>query len=610
VLAHPVGEQLRRTGQPGDKPFRRDGVVDQDASDAVAVAAGSEQPAAHLAAGPVAGGGDHVAHPRVVVAERISERLRRFEALGDVTSRARHFFTRECGGDGIELEMTAAMAADLGARGCHLSELVPAHQRPTLLGLVGQPRGSAADVVGDDELGRPGAGQLQGGKRAFGEVDVAVVERERDDGRGVFAGVRRAQRGAKRVQPVASALKRGEVFRKLRFADRPGGEPAIERRADRVVGQHRVHRIEITPRSRANPAMRDIDVHSPDVTSEALPTVSVVICCYTLDRWDMLVESVESVQRQTVAPVEIIVCVDHNDDLLAKAQAHWQAHPGDVAVRVIANRYDGHLGSARTTAAEIATGDVLAFLDDDAAAEDTWLAELLAPYRDSAVVAVGGAPLPRFETGKRPLWFPHEFDWVFGCAYRGLPESTGPLAHLIGANMSARAADVRAIGGFHSDDHDDMDMCHRLAHARPDGTLLYEPRAVVRHFVPASRTTWAYFWRRCFIVNRGKVEAFANMGGAAHLGAELAFVVRALTRGVASELAGVLRGRPAGAARAAAIVVGIVLAGLGNLTGRMILFGRRHNLPFVGKLSVAVPSVADADAARRLAQQQDRTLAS
>ena len=107
---------------------------------------------------------------------------------------------------------------------------------------------------------------------------------------------------------------------------------------------------------------------------------------------------------------------------------------------------------------------------------------------------------------------------MFGCAYRGLPARRAPLAHLIGANMSARRSVLQEIGGFHSDSHDDMDMCHRVAFARYQ--VVYEPLAVVHHFVPTTRTTWRYFWRRCYFVNKGKVEAFANMRDAANLGAE------------------------------------------------------------------------------------------
>src|SRR4051812_15676117 len=48
--------------------------------------------------------------------------------------------------------------------------------------------------------------------------------------------------------------------------------------------------------------------------------VSVVICAYTLDRWDDLVAAVTSVRSQTAPPRETIVVIDHNDELLARVR--------------------------------------------------------------------------------------------------------------------------------------------------------------------------------------------------------------------------------------------------------------------------------------------------
>lgn len=312
--------------------------------------------------------------------------------------------------------------------------------------------------------------------------------------------------------------------------------------------------------------------------SEELPgpsTVSVIICAYTERRWSLLAKAIASVDAQTSPPAEIILCIDHNEDLLRRCERHFRRDrpAGAIPVIVLANKYDGHLGSARNTAAESARGEVLAFLDDDAAAEADWLERLVDPYNDPRVGAVGGAPLPVFEQ-KRPRWFPREFDWVFGCVYRGLPLTRAPLAHLIGANMSARRSSLQVIGGFHSDDHDDMDMCHRTAFAQYK--VIYEPRAVVRHFVPATRTTWHYFWRRCYFVNQGKVEAFANMQSAAHLGAERSFVVRTLRMGVPAEIRQTVRGDPYGLVRVGAMVLGILFAGSGHLSGRWRLYRSRR----------------------------------
>jgi GT2 family glycosyltransferase len=304
------------------------------------------------------------------------------------------------------------------------------------------------------------------------------------------------------------------------------------------------------------------------------PTISVIICAYTEDRWELMLQSVTSVQEQTLQPCEIIVCIDHNETLFRRCAACWADFAASTPpIRVIQNKYDGHLGSARNTAAETAAGEILAFLDDDATANKDWLEILIDPYQDERIGAVGGRPIPLFEAS-RPAWFPVQFDWVFGCAYDGLPTSRGPLAHLIGANMSVRRTLFEQVGGFHSDNHDDMDVCHRVAHLKGSEAVIYEPAATVRHFVPASRPTWKYFWRRCFFVNKGKVEAFAQMGAAATLGAEARFVRYALTKGVSGGISQAAKGDVHGLARSAAIIAGVGLAAAGHVAGRIELARR------------------------------------
>ena len=309
------------------------------------------------------------------------------------------------------------------------------------------------------------------------------------------------------------------------------------------------------------------------------PTVSVVICCYTLERWELFCKAVESTFEQTLKPEQVIICVDHNDEFLVQIKEQlgkWSAETA-IPITAVANKYDGHLGSARNTGVEIATGDIVAFLDDDASASPDWLEKLTDPYSDPGVVAVGGSPLPAFQTA-RPKWFPYQCDWIFGCAYLGLPTTRGPLRHLIGANMSASRSALTAIGGFHSDNHDDMDMCHRIAHRFGESSVVFEPDAIVNHFVTAERVTWRYFWQRCYKVNKGKVAAFANMEEAGNLKAEIEFVVRSVGLGI-SDAAKSLRWRdPSGLARLLALLAGIFLSGLGHLAGRIALaFEKRKN---------------------------------
>ncbi|MGO8860070.1 MAG: glycosyltransferase [Acidimicrobiales bacterium] len=299
-------------------------------------------------------------------------------------------------------------------------------------------------------------------------------------------------------------------------------------------------------------------------------TVSVVICAYTERRWDMLERAVDSVLEQSYPAAELIVCIDHNVELAEKCRRSWGDPAGgsSIPIFILENKYEGRLGSARNTAVEQASGEIVAFLDDDASAHRDWLALLTAPYQKEEVVAVGGAPVPVFETS-RPAWFPPQLDWVFGCYYDGLPSALSPVDRLIGASMSARRDALDAIGGFHSDNHDDMDMCLRLAHQRGRESIVMEPRAVVYHNVGAERVTWNYLWRRCFFVNKGKVKAFRDMGSAASMKADVKFVTGAIRRSAVQCVRDLMRGDVKGLSRLTVLVVSLLLAASGNIAGQI-----------------------------------------
>jgi glycosyltransferase involved in cell wall biosynthesis len=151
------------------------------------------------------------------------------------------------------------------------------------------------------------------------------------------------------------------------------------------------------------------------------------------------------------------------------------------------------LDFARNRALREATGEVVAFLDDDAAAEPEWTDRLLAPYDDPRVVGVGGLVRPRWST-RRPVWFPPEFDWVVGCSYQGLPEQAAPVRNFIGANMSFRRTELLAVGGFldslgRVSDRptagcEETDLCLRITARRPRRCATGSPRPA-----PAGRTS-------------------------------------------------------------------------------------------------------------------------
>ena len=318
----------------------------------------------------------------------------------------------------------------------------------------------------------------------------------------------------------------------------------------------------------------------------------VVICTYTLARWDLLARAVESALAQSVAPQQLIIVVGHaepgeqhvNDELLARCQQEWGAGRADspTEIVIVTRRFAGTKGSSLNTALLLTRAEIIAFLDDDAEAAPDWLERKLAVYATHpGVVALGGAPRPDYGA-PRPSWFPPDFDWVFGCHYRALPDQLAPIPRLIGTSMSARRDAVLAVGGFHADWHDDMDLSHRIAHAYGPDAVCYEPRAEVLHYVPPDRLTWSYFWRRCFYVNRSKVGAFADMGEAGNIRAELRFGVSTLLA-LGPALIAAITGRPERLRQALVAVVGVALAGCGHVAGRVQLArGRRAEVLTTG----------------------------
>ena len=305
-------------------------------------------------------------------------------------------------------------------------------------------------------------------------------------------------------------------------------------------------------------------------SSAAISTVSVIICTYADQRWPQLLAAVKSVAAGTRIPEQVIVVVDHNDALAARAREEL------TSALVVTNREKRGLSGARNTGIEVATGDVVAFLDDDAVAERSWLAALLEPLASPGVAAAGGLATPEWESG-RPRWFPEEFDWVVGCSYRGMPTSAAAIRNPLGCNMAFRRDVFHAIGGFRSDlgrigrrplGAEETELCIRLAARMPGSLIVYVPEAEVRHAVPAARGTWAYFSERCYSEGLSKAVLGRLAGRGTSLSTEWRYVLGTLPQGVISGVASAVRRRDtAGLARAATIVAGLALTVAGFVVG-------------------------------------------
>jgi GT2 family glycosyltransferase len=297
---------------------------------------------------------------------------------------------------------------------------------------------------------------------------------------------------------------------------------------------------------------------------DAPPSVSVVICAHSSERRQQLLAALSSLEEQSLPPHEVVVVVDHNPELL-----EW-VRTRRPEVRAIENEDGRGLAGARNSGVRTADGEIVAFLDDDAAADPAWIERLAEPYRDEDIFAVGGSVLPVWE--ERPSWFPEEFGWVVGCGYRGLPMARAPVRNLIGCNMSFRRSVFDRVGGFAEPlgrignrpvGCEETELCIRVDRDGAGDAVLYEPSASVHHLVPRSRTTLRYFLSRCYFEGISKAEVARRAGRDRGLASERAYTLRTLPSGVWRELRAV---RPL---RALTIALGLCVTAVGFLAGNL-----------------------------------------
>ncbi|MGX1269025.1 glycosyltransferase family 2 protein [Streptomyces phaeoluteigriseus] len=338
-----------------------------------------------------------------------------------------------------------------------------------------------------------------------------------------------------------------------------------------------------------------------DASAGTAVRVSVVVCVYTEDRWEDILAAVSSVRAQSRPALETLLVVDHHPVLLDRLTRQYEEV---TEVRVLPNAGPRGLSAGRNTGIAASRGEVVAFLDDDAVAERDWLSRFAAAYDDPRVMAVGGRTEPVWASGRRPDWFPDEFDWVVGCSYRGLPPGLIRVRNILGGNASFRRTAFDLAGGFATGIGRDGDkrplggeeteLCIRLSRARPDAVLLVDDRAVIHHRVPEARERFAYFRTRTYAEGLSKALVARSVGAGKGLESERRYATRVLPAGVVRGLRDQLLARRGGARRAAAIVAGVLTAAGGYAVGSVR--ARRDGTTF-SVVGIDAPAGADREAA-------------
>jgi glycosyltransferase involved in cell wall biosynthesis len=214
--------------------------------------------------------------------------------------------------------------------------------------------------------------------------------------------------------------------------------------------------------------------------------VSVVICTGG-SRPRTLQFCVAALQQQTVPAAEVIVVDNSRGGTVDAADI-------TAAGARLVREPRGGLDIARTTGAAVATGAVVAYLDDDCEAEPDWIKRVAAAFADPDVACVTGRVVPADITLVTARWFEARFSFDRGPApdrFRlGDVRPWFPVypSHLgTGCNLAVRRDVLRELGGFdpaldmgtYVGGGGDLDFFARLIDA--GHVAAYAPGAVVRH---------------------------------------------------------------------------------------------------------------------------------
>jgi glycosyltransferase involved in cell wall biosynthesis len=248
-------------------------------------------------------------------------------------------------------------------------------------------------------------------------------------------------------------------------------------------------------------------------------TVSVVVCTYSHERYFDTIETIDSLIRQSYQNIEIILVIDQNLSLFNDFdKSNYLKSLNNFKLGI--SNLPG-LSNARNKGVELSSGDIIAFIDDDAIADIYWIYNLVICYKNPEIFGVGGPVKPLWVSGE-VTWIPEEFYWTMGCSYKSQKNTIHCVRSNFGSNMSFRSIIFEKIGYF--DDKfglvnnnmrtgEDTDLSIRVLNEFKNSKIIYNPKAIVNHKIYRFRKSFAFLMRRCY----GYGVAIANIGSSKKL---------------------------------------------------------------------------------------------
>jgi len=218
--------------------------------------------------------------------------------------------------------------------------------------------------------------------------------------------------------------------------------------------------------------------------------LSVIICTY--NRAEFLVNALASLSNQLIANelFEVVVINNNSNDNTEEISKQFERNNPNINFQYVIEQKQG-LSHARNKGIEVAIGEYLSFIDDDAIALPDYagsIVEAFEKYKD--YVAVGGKVIPFYDEGTEIKWLSK---YIWGMVAKiDLGDEIKAFNHKYpaGCNMAFRKNVFDTIGNFDielANRCDDRYIFTQIANNKLP--VLYYPKAAVNHYIPNQRVT-------------------------------------------------------------------------------------------------------------------------
>lgn len=236
-------------------------------------------------------------------------------------------------------------------------------------------------------------------------------------------------------------------------------------------------------------------------------SLEVAVCTY--DRYDLLSKALESLVCQNSEGFKFdILVVDNTPEAIRKEKHRFvsELHSNYAgSVRFIVEETPG-LSHARNAAVSNSDADIIAFIDDDACAKESWAIELIKAFNSQSQVGCVGGRISPIWTQDIPSWLYRDLYGLLSVVdWGGKTREALESEWFAGANIAFDRRLIKGWGGFNTKlgrigsgnsllSNEETELLDKIKVS--DYKAVYAPDVHVDHLVEEGRLNQNWFRRR------------------------------------------------------------------------------------------------------------------